>query len=161
MFMVDRHQTLNLKEPIFAQLKYIQESYPTQSNYQGIGYKIIIEKDTEIISATMFMFDKVAAGAVADVNNKQSAFKGLELYIWKDNQELQFGILIGTNRAKNYEEIDELKNNPMSIDDIERELSAYEKDTDVDAISVDRDISEQELNDIKYELENNTECIIH
>ncbi|MDO5555951.1 MAG: hypothetical protein Q4G09_04790 [Clostridia bacterium] len=64
MFMIDRSQTLNLKEPIFARLVSVEETYPSTSIYKGIGYTIRIKKDSNIISVTMIMFNKVVAASI-------------------------------------------------------------------------------------------------
>ena len=61
IFMIDKHQANNLKEPIFARLIQIG----TRDKYiiYRLGYEIEVEKlDNEIISTKMYMFDKVVAG---------------------------------------------------------------------------------------------------
>lgn len=64
MFVVDRNRTLNLKEPIFARFISTEETYPSTSIYKGIGYKIKVKKDSNIISVTMTMFNKVVAASI-------------------------------------------------------------------------------------------------
>ena len=61
VFMVDRHQTFNLKEPVFAKLINDKDT-----SYKGMGYTIEIERgiDNEIIGVTMYMFNKVVAAAI-------------------------------------------------------------------------------------------------
>lgn len=63
MFLIDRNQTLNLKEPIFARLVSVEEIYPTRSIYKGIGYTIIVTKDSNILSVTMTMFNATVAAS--------------------------------------------------------------------------------------------------
>ena len=70
IFIVDRHQTLNLKEPIFAKDQSVRTT--DLKLYEGLGY--IIEVKTNITSkqvesTTMYMFGKVIAGAITELSN--------------------------------------------------------------------------------------------
>ena len=46
------------------------------------------------------------------------SFKGIELYLWKENDELRCGVMPGTNRMKTSEEIDNLKNKSVSVEEM-------------------------------------------
>ncbi|MDO5557924.1 MAG: hypothetical protein Q4G05_06820 [Clostridia bacterium] len=64
IFLIDRDRTLSLREPIFAQLKFTEESYPSRSIYKGIGYTIIVTRDSNIISITMTIFNQIIAASI-------------------------------------------------------------------------------------------------
>ena len=109
----------------------------------------------------MFAFEEEYREKYIESDNKMSAFKGLELYVWKKGDNYEFGILMGTNRTKTVEEINELKHNPQNIESIKNYLDTYENDTYVFVIPADKNISEEELKTIKQELLEMTNCIIN
>jgi len=65
---------------------------------------------------------------------KKSAFKGLELYVWRKpeltgNNDLYYTLLMGTNRNKTKEEICDLNIATNDLDVIKQEFSEYSSDT--------------------------------
>jgi hypothetical protein len=60
-------------------------------------------------------------GVDAPPTEDQVAFKGFELYSWQDETgEWQYSILVGTNRIKSIQEVQE---NPMNLDQVKVRVS--------------------------------------
>ncbi len=54
-------------------------------------------------------------------------FKGLEVYVWETTEnEYRCGVLSGTNRLKTAEELDGLKANGATVEEMKAILSSYE-----------------------------------
>lgn len=155
---IDMNRITSLREPIFAkQVNYINGWIDTY-DYSGLGYRIEIDKaDGQIISVTMYMFDKVIAGVATQITEKVSDFKGLELYVWKNGETMEFGFLSGTNRNKTTEEIEKLKETPKTLEEVIDYINMYDADIYVFFIQVN-ELYENEISLVKQKIENNTNC---
>lgn len=65
-------------------------------------------------------------------DNKKTAFKGLELYVWRNpeltgNDDIYYTLLLGTNRNKTEDEVYDLSVATTNIEDINREIGSYEE----------------------------------
>ena len=78
-------------------------------------------------------------------------FKGLELYVWKDNGDISFGLMSGTNRRKSNEEKQELKESPVSLEEIKEILDTYESGFSYLG-RIDGSISDEEFQEINNTL---------
>jgi hypothetical protein len=156
----------SLREPIFAKQTNYANGWIDTYEYKGLGYRIEIDKsDDQIISATMYMFDKVISAVTTETNDKLSAltndklsaFKGLELYVWKNGETVEFGFLSGTNRNKTTEEIESLRKTPQTLEQAIDYIKLHDEGTYVSLILVDK-LEQNEINVLKQEIEDNTNC---
>ncbi len=53
-------------------------------------------------------------------------FKGLEVYVWQEDGEYLCGVMYGTNRGKEADEYDALKDNPATVEQMKEILSSYD-----------------------------------
>ncbi len=74
IFGIDYIRCSRLKEPIFAILKQSTDFTQKKETYQGLGYRVEVEKylskenEEHITKVEMYMFNKFVAGAISEVN---------------------------------------------------------------------------------------------
>lgn len=81
-------------------------------------------------------------------------FKGIELYAWKDNDKYCFGLMSGTNRIKTTEERLNLKNFPLTIEEVDYILNSSPKVVGGIVHFIDNSINDKEVDDLKDILSN-------
>lgn len=75
VFLIDYNRCSNLKEPIFTIHTQENDLSHKTVTYQGLGYKVQIEKDVtqegkeQIIKVEMYTFNKFITGAITDIQN--------------------------------------------------------------------------------------------
>lgn len=82
---IDMSRINSLKEPIFV-VEYSKQEYANFSKtiYEGLGYRVEVEtkENNQIISATMYMFEKVIAASIA--NSKEDDKDKVSISISED-----------------------------------------------------------------------------
>lgn len=84
--------------------------------------------DLSVLSGNLDLLQDALSGRIL------SAFKGLELYVWRrpeltGNDDLYYTLLMGTNRNKTESEIYDLNAATSDLDTIKKELSSYRSDS--------------------------------
>lgn len=89
--------------------------------------------------------------------------KLLELYVWKVNDNISYGLMLGTNRLKSEKEKLKLKENPVSLEELKEILETYSSGFSY-MERIDDSISDEEfqeintmLNEYSYIKKRNTE----
>lgn len=78
IFTIDYNRCSNMKEPIFAIHKEKNNLSNKTIVYQGLGYKVKVEKnvtkeeDQQITKVEMYMFDQFITGAITDIENEEN-----------------------------------------------------------------------------------------
>ena len=86
-----------------------------------------------------------------DIYYGLSDFKGIEVYVWEDNGIVYCGIMSGTNRLKNESEIEELKNHPATLEQMQLILGTY--DIPESEIMIVSNTSYMSVDEIRAELD--------
>lgn len=60
--------------------------------------------------------------------NYHGAFKGIEMYAWKNDEEFFTGLLPGTNRGKTVDEIKKLQENPCPLKIMKNIIATYSEE---------------------------------
>lgn len=60
--------------------------------------------------------------------NYHGAFKGVEMYAWKNDEQFFTGLLLGTNRCKTVDEIKKLQENPCPLEIMKNIIATYSEE---------------------------------
>ena len=96
------------------------------------------------------------------LEDKLEAFKGLELYVWRDpeltgNDDLYYTLLMGTNRSKMKDEVFNLNTGTSDLQVIKDELSRYGSGTYLfimHSLDIDKDVMEKVGDELSVVMEN-------
>jgi len=124
----------NLDEVTFAfrnsqsEVKLEESKYDTSFTFPRASFE---DKygDLSVLGGNLDSLQEILSG-------KKTAFKGLELYVWRKpeltgNDDLYYTLLIGTNRDKTESEVYNLDNSTSDINVIKQELSRYSSGTEL------------------------------
>lgn len=73
IFAIDYNRCSNMKQPIFVILKQSTDFSLKTETYQGLGYKVEVQKDVtkdnkeQITKVEMYMFNKFITGAISEI----------------------------------------------------------------------------------------------
>lgn len=84
--------------------------------------------------------DKINLDLYYDLNS----FKGIELYVWEKDGIVYCGIMSGTNRNKTDEEIENIKQNPATCEQMKSILQTYEE-VEIIIVSNESQISNEDI----------------
>ncbi len=79
------------------------------------------------------------------------AFKGLEVYVWESGEQTyRCGVLSGTNRLKTEEELNELKANGATVEEMKAILSSYDTEKEnIIILPIDIQSTADGINDLQ------------